>query len=59
MLALLQGTTALSIISSSLPPWHLQVWDLHVGATLRVMGRPITLLKADGETSAWIGRHSK
>ena len=36
-----------------------EVWDLHVGATLNVMGRTITLLKADGETSLWIERHSR
>ena len=36
-----------------------EVWDLHVGATLNVMGRMMTLLKADGETSAWIERHSR
>ncbi len=36
-----------------------EVWDLHVGATLKVLGRSITLLKADGETGLWLEKHSK
>ncbi|KAG1670738.1 hypothetical protein FOA52_013965 [Chlamydomonas sp. UWO 241] len=34
-------------------------WDLHVGATLRVLGRNMSLLKAEGDTAAWLERHAK
>ena len=47
----------LSVLTKNGQP--AEVWDLHVGATLQVLGRTMTLLKADGETSAWIERHSK
>lgn len=35
------------------------VWDLHVGATLYVLSKQVTLLKADGDTSAWLEKHAK
>ncbi len=41
------------------PPTRPQVWDLHVGASLDVLGKPVTLLKADLGTAAWIERHAK
>eukprot|EP00955_Chlamydomonas_euryale_P107772 365800-Chlamydomonas_euryale.AAC.25 len=34
-------------------------WDLHVGATLYVLGKQVTLLKAEGDTAAWIEQHAK
>ncbi|GAX74249.1 hypothetical protein CEUSTIGMA_g1698.t1 [Chlamydomonas eustigma] len=36
-----------------------EVWDLHVGAKLSIFGKPVTLLKAEGTTAAWLENHSK
>ena len=39
----------------------LDCWDLHVGASLKILGRNVTLKKASGETQEWldwqVGRH--
>jgi hypothetical protein len=35
-----------------------EVWDLHVGACVTVLGRNMTLLKADLETAKWIDAHA-
>uniref|UniRef100_A0A7S0RGA9 WW domain-containing protein n=1 Tax=Chlamydomonas leiostraca TaxID=1034604 RepID=A0A7S0RGA9_9CHLO len=37
----------------------VEVWDLHVGATLNIMGRSLALMKADGSTGIWIDHHAK
>lgn len=35
-----------------------EIWDLHIGATVQVMGRTLTLQKADLETTLWNEQHS-
>jgi hypothetical protein len=37
----------------------LSAWDLHVGTTVYVLGRRISLLKADLATSQWIDQHGR
>eukprot|EP00798_Chlamydomonas_sp_ICE-L_P021430 gene21430-28395_t len=37
----------------------VEVWDLYVGATLELLGKSVTLLKAEIETSNWIEHHGK
>ena len=36
----------------------VQCWDLHVGAKLNILGKPTTLLQADGATVAWLEHHA-
>lgn len=36
----------------------VDVWDLHVGMSLILLGRKVTLLKADAYTAAWIDMHA-
>jgi len=37
----------------------VEVWDLYVGATLDILGRSVTLLKADLDTAQWNDFHAK
>lgn len=45
---------ALVVIAGDRPA---EVWDLHVGACVTVLGRNMTLLKADLDTAKWIDAH--
>lgn len=36
-----------------------QLWDLHTGASLTILGKPVTLMKADLMTAAWFEYHAK
>lgn len=38
---------------------NVEMWDLYVGATLMIMGKSVTLLKADIHTSSWIDHHTR
>lgn len=37
----------------------VEAWDLHVGATLNIMGRTVALMKAELSTALWIDHHGK
>ena len=45
--------------ASSLKQPHLEAWDLHVGARLNVLGRPLTtLMQLNLLTQTWLEYHA-
>lgn len=45
--------------AESLRRKHLQCWDLHVGVTLNILGRPTTLMQCNLLTGKWLEYHAE